>query len=133
MKRTVFLIFCLFLLATFQFSFANTSSNFIEPSQDNTYSTPEQTWNLFKTALLEGDFDTAHNCCSEGKTKRILKFKKMDAGKRKSIVQSMQGLEKIHQQDDKAKYKLLRNSNGANFFTFVYFEKVGNEWKIENY
>ena len=75
MKRTVFLIFCLFLLATFQFSFANTSSNFNDPSPDNTYSPPEQTWNLFKTALLEGDFDTAHNCCSEGKTKRILKCK----------------------------------------------------------
>ena len=31
------------------------------------------------------------------------------------------------------KVKLLRNSNGTNFFTFVYFEKVGNDWKIENY
>ena len=133
MKRTVFLILCLILLTTFQFSFANTNSNFIEPSQENTYSTPEHTWNLFKTAILEGDFDTAHSCCSEGKTKGVLKFEKMDDGKRKSIVQSMQELEKIHQQDDKAKYKLLRNSNGANFFTFVYFEKVGNEWKIENY
>ena len=133
MKRTVFFLICIFLLATLQFSFANTSSDFTDPSQVNTFSTPEQTWDLFKTALLEGDFDTAHNCCSEGKTRGVLKFKKMDADKRKNIVQSMQELEKIHQQDNKAKYKLLRTSNGADFFTFVYFEKVGNEWKIENY
>ena len=133
MKRTVFLFLCLILLTTFQFSFANTNSKFIELSQENTYSTPEHTWNLFKTAIMEGDFDTAHSCCSEGKTKSVLKFKKMDAGKRKSIVQSMQELEKVDEQDNKAKYKLLRQSNGINFFTFVYFKKVGNEWKIENY
>jgi hypothetical protein len=133
MKRTVFLLLCFFLLATFQFSFANASSNIAEPSQVHTFSTPEQTWNLFKTAILKGDFDTAHHCCSEGKTKAVLKFKKMEVDKRKRIVQSMQELEKIHQQDNKAKYKLLRTSKGANFSTFVYFEKVDNEWKIESY
>ena len=60
-------------------------------------------------------------------------FEKMNADKRKNIVQSMQELKKIHQQDNKAKYKLLRQSNGATFSTFIYFEKVDNEWKIENY
>ena len=134
MKRAVFLLLCLFLLATFQFSFANTGSNFTAgTAQANTFSTPEQTWNLFKTAIQEGDFDTANNCCTEGKKKGILKFEKMDADKRKNIVQSMQELEKINQQDNKAKYKLIRNSNGTYFFTYVYFKKVGNDWKIENY
>ena len=74
MKRTVFLILCLNLPTTFQFSFANTNSNFIKPSQENTYSTPEHTWNLFKTAILEGDFDNAHSSCSEGTSKGVLKF-----------------------------------------------------------
>ncbi|MDX2433327.1 MAG: DUF4878 domain-containing protein [Desulfobacterales bacterium] len=97
------------------------------------FATPEQTWSQFKAAILEGDFDTAHKCCTDSKTKGILKFKKMTAEKRESIVQSMQELKKIHLQKDTAKYKLTRNSNGSLLSTFVYFEKIDDEWKIKNY
>lgn len=55
------------------------------------------------------------------------------AEKRESIVQSMQELKKIHLQKDTAKYKLTRNSNGSLLSTFVYFEKIDDEWKIKNY
>ncbi|NOQ67408.1 MAG: hypothetical protein GQ556_09380 [Desulfobacterales bacterium] len=57
----------------------------------------------------------------------------MTAEKREGIVQSMQELKKIHLQKDTAKYKLTRNSNGSLLSTFVYFEKIDDEWKIKNY
>jgi hypothetical protein len=57
----------------------------------------------------------------------------MTAEKRESIVQSMQELKKIHLQEVTAKYKLTRNSNGSLLSTFVYFEKIDDEWKIKNY
>ena len=57
----------------------------------------------------------------------------MTAEKRESIVQSMQELKKIHLQEVTAKYKLTRNSNGSLLSTFVYFEKIDDEWKIERY
>ena len=133
MKHTTLFFLCLFILATFQLSFANSNFDTGDSSQPHIFATPEQTWNQFKAAILEGDFDTAHKCCITSKTKGVLKFKKMAAEKRKSIVQSMQELKKIHLHDDTAKYKLTRNSNGSLLSTFVYFKKVDDEWKIENY
>lgn len=133
MKRTALLLLGLFIVTTFQVSFANTNSYNNDSSQKHTFTTPEQTWGQFKTAILEGDFDTAQKCCCQGKTKGVLKFEKMDAEKRKNIVLSMQNLTKIEQQENKAKYKLMRNSNGTHFFTNVYFEKIDDEWKIEKY
>jgi len=133
MKRTVPLLLSLFILTTFGFSFASATSNSSESLQEQTFATPEQTWDQFKAAILDGDFDAAQKCCCQSNSKGVLKFEKMDAEKRKNIILSMQELTKIHQQEDKAKYKLIRNSNGANFSTFVYFEKIDDEWKIENY
>ena len=131
MKNTTLLLLCLFVLATFQYSFANTNET--DAPLEQAFSTPEQTWGQFKTAILEGDFDSAHECCRQDKSKGVLKFKKMGTEKRKNIVESMQEIEKIHLQENTAKYKLIRNSNGSALSTFVYFEKIDNEWKIENY
>ena len=133
MKRIALLLLCLFILATFQLSFANSNSNIGNSSQPHIFATPEQTWHQFKAAILEGDFDTAHKCCITSRARGVLKFEKMAAEKRKRIVQSMQELKKIHLQEVTAKYKLTRNSNGSHLSTFVYFEKINDEWKIKSY
>jgi len=131
MKRSASLLFSFFVLSAFQLAFANTNGADIPLEQ--AFSSPEQTWSIFKKAILEEDFDTAQKCCCQDKTNGVLKFKKMTKEKRKSIVQSMQELKKIQQQEDKAKYKLSRNSNGVVFSTFVYFEKINAEWKIATF
>ena len=133
MKRTLLLLLGLFILTTFQISFATTNSSNVDSLQDHNFVTPEQTWDQFKTAILKGDFNIARKCCSHGETKGVLKFEKMDDDKRKNIVLSMQELTKINQQENKAKYKLMRSSKGTHFYTYVYFEKINNEWKIKNY
>ncbi|MFC1837566.1 hypothetical protein ACFLYW_02670 [Thermodesulfobacteriota bacterium] len=131
MKRTISLLLSLFTLVSFQFSYAATNTDPAVLAQP--YSTPELTWSLFKESILKNDFDTAKKCCREGKADGVLKYKKMDTEKRKSIVQSMQELEKIQLQENSAKYKLIRSANGKSFSTFVYFQKIHNEWKIDNF
>ena len=131
MKSLTILLLSLFLLAAFQFSFANTSSDSGDSSQ--LFATPEQTWSNFKSAIMAGDFEAAHKCCCDSKGKGVLKFKKMNEDKRISIIQSMEELTQIHLQENAAKYKLTRNTNGTNLSSFVYFEKIDNEWKIKSY
>ena len=131
MIRTIPFVIFLFVLATFQFSLAN--SNIVDVSSEQTFSTPEQTWNLFKTSILSSDYAMAKKCCRAGEIKRVLKFEKMDAEKRKSIVQSMQSIKKIEMQENTAKYEIVREINGVSFSTFVYFEKVDDGWKIARY
>lgn len=131
MKSLTILLLSLFLLAAFQFSFANTSSDSGDSSQ--LFATPEQTWSNFKSAIMAGDFEAAHKCCCDSKGKGVLKFKKMNEDKRISIIQSMEELTQIHLQENAAKYKLTRNANGTNLSSFVYFEKIDNEWKIKSY
>lgn len=131
MKRFAFLLFPLLVLAALQSAIANTNGT--PNSSEHTFASPEHTWALFKNAILEEDFDTAKQCFCYGKTKGVLKFQRMDAEKRKKIVQSMGQIEKIDEHEKKATYKLPRISNGATFYTYVNFEKVENEWKIESF
>ena len=131
MKPFTILLLSLLLLAAFQFSFANTSSDTGDSLQ--LFAKPVQTWSYFKTAIMAGDFEAAHKCCSDSKSKRVLKFKKMNEDKRISIIQSMQELIQIHLQENTAKYKLTRKANGTNLSTFVYFEKIDNDWKIKSF
>lgn len=133
MIRIIPLLIFLFVLATFQLSTASSSSDTADSIDSPKFSTPEQTWNVFKTSILAGDYDTAKKCCCAGKTKSVLRFEKMADGKRKNLVQTMQTIKKIEQQEGTAKYEVVRNINGVDFSTFVYFEKVDDDWKISRY
>ncbi len=133
MKRAAAVLSCLLILAFFHFSLAIANSNNSKTLEEHAFATPEQTWDYFKSAILSGDFDTAHKCCCQDETKSVLRFEKMDAAKRKSIVDSMGKLEKIVQEENTAKYKLPRTSKGATFFTYVYFAKENGDWKIAGY
>ena len=133
MKRAVSLFLFLFVLALFHFSFANTSPGIADPLQQHTFSSPEQTWEHFKAAILEGDFETAHKCCCQDKSRGVLRFELMDAEKRKNIVESMGPIEKVEEQENTAMYKVPRTFAGKSFSTYVNFEKVKDEWKIKSF
>ena len=105
MKRiiTVAICFC----ALFASSISQSTSEFeleadITP-QSQEFSSPEITWNLFKNALIDGDYELAHKCCCPGSNRFISKFEKLGTAKTKDIFQSMKRIEKIYQHDDKAK------------------------------
>ena len=133
MKRAAFLLVCLLGLANFQLSFANNHQDSADALQAHTFATPEETWNHFKSAIMDGDFETAFKCCCPDESRSVLKFEKMAPEKRKTIIESMGPIQKIVQQDKAAKYRLPRNSNGATFYTYVYFEKENAAWKIAGF
>lgn len=133
MKRITYLLVCFFAVTVFQLSLGNLYPSVADSSLSFLFTTPEQTWDHFKTAILVGDFDAAKKCCSTGKTKSVFRFEKMDDEKRKNLMLSMQPIKKIDLQENTAKYKLVRDINGVGFSTFIYFEKVADEWKIARY
>ena len=133
MKSIAALLFCLFVLISFHFSPANANPNVSDSPRTSSFSTPERTWSLFKASILAGDYDIAKMCCCSGENKQISRFEKMDEEKRKNLLLSMQSITKIEQQENTAKYKLTRDIKGVAFFSFIYFEKIDDEWKIANY
>ena len=133
MKHAAFLLFCLLGLANFQLSFANNLQNSADAHQAHTFATPEETWGHFKSAIMDGDFETAFKCCCSGESRAVLKFEKMAPEKRRIIIESMGPIQKIVQQDNAAKYRLPRISSGATFYTYIYFEKENAAWKIAGF
>jgi len=133
MKHLASLFICLVIIISFQISAASSSSTTAGALPSQQFATPEQTWQVFKTSILTGDYDTAKKCCCTGKTKCVLRFEKMDAEKRKNLVQSMQPIKKVELQGNRAKYEVVRDINGVEFSTFVYFEKMDDGWKIATY
>jgi hypothetical protein len=131
LKYVSILILLLLSLATVHVTWATANTDAGNPSQ--IFATPETTWTNFKKAILNSDFDTARNCCCEEKVSGVRKYEKMNLEKRKEIFSSMQELQKVQQHNNTAKYKLTRNINGSKLFSYVYFKKINNEWKIENY
>ena len=133
MKHITFLLVCFFAVIVFQLSLGNLYRSVADSSLSLLFTSPEQTWDHFKAAILVGNFGAAKKCCSTGQTKSVFKFEKMDDEKRKNLMLSMQPIKKIDLQESTAKYKLVRDINCVAFSTFIYFEKVDDEWKIARY
>jgi hypothetical protein len=136
MKRTVPLLVCfavlIAVLVSPERSNANNDSGLESPSTNLQFASPEQTWTLYKNALLEGDYELAEKCCCPGKTKHVFVYKRMRESKRQQILQNIKSLEKVYLKKDEAKYKLIKNVNGVDVFSYVYFARIDNQWKIEH-
>lgn len=136
MKRAVSLLVCFTVLIAGLVSPAYASSDnggVLEyPSANQQFSSPEQTWTLYKNALLEGDYELAEKCCCPGKTKHVFVYKRMRESKRQQILQNIKSLEKVYLKKDEAKYKLIKDVNGVDVSSYVYFARIDNQWKIEH-
>ena len=97
------------------------------------YSSPEETWRHFKNALLDGNYDSAKDCYYSSHKNNINIFKKIGAFKTKKIIRQMRSLEKVHQENDTAKYMIVRDMQGVEITTYVYFARINNEWKIDKF
>jgi hypothetical protein len=45
----------------------------------------------------------------------------------------MISIKKVYQQEEKAKYQIIREVNGVEIASFVYFARIDNEWKIDHH
>ena len=102
--------------------------------QEANLSSPEATWNAFKKAVIQGNYDMALEsfCCPE-ESKKVNRYKKLGAVKTNRIFKKIKSIEKVYQDEDTAKYKLHRDIKGANFTTYISFAKKDNQWKIHRY
>jgi hypothetical protein len=136
MKRAVSLLVCFTVLIAGLVSPAYSSSDnggILEyPSANQQFSSPEQTWVLYKDALMKGDYELAKKCFCPDKTKQVLVFERMRESKRQRILQSIKSLEKVYLKKDEAKYKLIKDVKGVDVSSYVYFARIDNQWKIEH-
>ena len=136
MKRAVSLLVCFTVLIAGLVSPAYSSfdnGGILEyPSANQQFASPEQTWTLYKNALLEGDYELTEKCCCPGKTKHVFVYKRMRESKRQQILQNIKSLEKVYLKKDEAKYKLIKDVNGVDVSSYVYFARIDNQWKIEH-
>ena len=102
-------------------------------SQEINLSTPEQTWNLFRKALLEGNYDLAMECCCPDKSKAVIRYQRLGKVKTSRIFRKITSIEKVYQDDDVAQFMIHRNIKGKKLTTYMSFAKIDDQWKIDKY
>jgi ankyrin repeat protein len=99
---------------------------------DPRYSSPESTWEHYRQALMDGDFDMAQKCHVPG-VKQVDAYKQLGKEKTSKMASSMPPLERISGDSKRATYQLERSENGHDISYGVSFTNVFGEWKIEQY
>ena len=146
MKRIILAVICFYLILAYAICYADSKLISEKPTEDNktilmvdiaphaeNYSSPEETWNHFKNALMNGNYESANDCYSNAQTRKTNIFKKMGNSRTRNIIKQMKPLEKIYQETNKAKYLIVRNMQGIEISAYVYFARINNDWKIEMY
>ena len=131
MKRIAALIVTLCMLVAPDISFSKSTNQTTE--QGINMSSPEATWNAFKKAVVQGNYDMALECCSPGESKKISRYKKLGTVKTNRIFKTIKSIEKVYQDEETAKYMVHRDIKGKNFTTYMSFAKIDNQWKINKY
>ena len=102
--------------------------------RDPRFSSPEATWSVHRQALINGDIDTALACfvpnSAEDYRKGYQGLGKEEMGR---LAREMKPIEKITQDDQYAKYRIIRNINGTDITFYIYFANVLGNWKIDHY
>jgi hypothetical protein len=131
MNKIAAIIVTLCMMAAPGISFSQSTVQATE--QGVNLSSPEVTWNEFKKAIVEGNYDMALECCCPGETKKINRYKKLGSVKTSRIFRAIKSIEKVYQDEETAKYMLHRDIKGKNFTTYISFAKIDNQWKINKY
>ena len=101
--------------------------------QEKNLSTPEETWNQFRKALLEGNYDLALEYCCPDSNKAVTRYKRLGKVKTSRIFKKITSIEKIYQDDDVAQFMVHRDIRGKNLTTYMSFARIDNQWKIDKY
>jgi hypothetical protein len=100
---------------------------------DKRFSSPEQTWETYRQALMAGDLDLALECHVFNDTKYKKIFELMGKEKLKKMAEKMNPIGKITMNDMRAKYRIRRNEKGNEITYYIYFSNINGEWKIVQY
>ena len=131
MKRIAAVIITLCMIVTPGISLSKSIDHKTE--QQVNLSSPEATWDAFKKAIVQGNYDMALECFCPGQSNKVNRYKKLGTVKTQRIFKAIKSISKVYQDEETAKYRLLRDIKGKNFTTYISFAKIDNKWKIDKY
>lgn len=100
---------------------------------DKRFFSPEETWNVYRKALIDGDIDTAMECYIPGRKGHKKAFSFLNKGKTREIGEKMGDIERITGNEQNAKYRIKRVENGKEITYYIYFYNIDGEWKMAEF
>jgi len=82
---------------------------------ERSFSSPEETWAYFRSALLAGNYESAKECYYHEDIKNINVFEKMGEAKTRKIILQMKSFEKVYQESDKGNIFLSGTCRGSKY------------------
>jgi tetratricopeptide (TPR) repeat protein len=97
---------------------------------DIRFSSPEQTWKTYRTALAKDDMETVKECYVPGERKHLQVLNVLGKDKTREIGKEMDDIRRVAGSDNSAKYIIRRKQNGAWIAYEIRFQNVDGEWKM---
>jgi hypothetical protein len=102
--------------------------------RDARFSSPEATWSIHRQALINGDVEAALACFVPNSAKDYGRgYRELGKQEMKRLAREMKPIEKITQDNQYAKYRIIRDINGSDITFYIYFLNVMGNWKIDHY
>ena len=101
---------------------------------DERFSSPEKTWGLYRSSFLAGNIELANKCLMpKYREKHDAIRKAIGEDKMRRKVEEMRSIEKIIEEDGRAKYRIKRKIGDQDITFYIYFVEVFGQWKILRY
>lgn len=101
---------------------------------DDRFSSPEKTWELYRSSFLAGDIKLANKCLMpKYREKHDAIRRAIGDDKMKRKVEEMRSIQKIIEEDGRAKYRIKRKIGDQDITFYIYFVEVFGQWKILRY
>jgi hypothetical protein len=109
-----------------------------QPPSDPRFSSPENTWQLYKQALVTRDLNLVQSCLSPDFAKKHIEIlSALRKEKMKEIAEEMSPIQKIKQDEKRAKYRIKKTEiyggQEKDITYYIYFVKMFGNWKISQY
>lgn len=99
---------------------------------DPRFASPDQAWEIYKKALIDGDLELAAQCHLPNND-YIRTYRELGRERTAEIGKNFRPIKNVYCQDKRCKYRILRTINGYDITFYIYFVDIFGEWKIEQY
>ncbi len=100
---------------------------------DRRFSSPEKTWETYRSAIKAGDIDTMMECYVPGTWQEREISAHLGTEKMREIGEKMGNIGKIIAGETEAKYRIRRMENDKEITYYIHFHNVDGEWKMREF
>jgi len=101
---------------------------------DERFSSPEKTWELYRSSFLAGNIELANRCLMPKYREKLDSIRKaIGDNKMKRKIEKMRPIEKVAENNGRAKYRIKRKIGEQDITFYIYFVEVFGQWKILRY